>query len=88
MTSPEDQWSHSESQHVTLELVSQHVTLDLGPLHKIILVRSLLSLCSIEQAGLTPCRCVPITLDHKGAISAFALLTVGACGVFGVLGRS
>lgn len=30
--------------------------------------------------------CVPITLDHKGAISAFALLTVGACGVFGVLG--
>lgn len=33
------------------------------------------------------CRCVPVTLDHEGAISAFAVLTVGACGVFGVLGK-
>ena len=31
-------------------------------------------------------RCVPVTMDHKGAVSAFAVMTVGAAGAFGIVG--
>ena len=31
---------------------------------------------------------MPVTIDHKGAVSAFAVMCVAAAGVFGVIGKS
>ena len=32
------------------------------------------------------CRCVPVTLNGRGAVSAFAVMCVAAAGVFGIIG--